>query len=153
MGQSFGTVIFSDASAALGVVQRQGLGRLRHVDCSFLFVQSLSARKVAQFSKVPGRDNPADICTKGIGAEIIARHVKTVGGRPCSGRPVKCPSIMPFSHVVTDSVNSLNRTHSLRDKSEGGCETIVRHKGVQSQRKDSSSQTVSGVLRPSWLKL
>ena len=40
-GQSWSTVS-SDASAAVGVIQRQGSGRLRHVDCSFLFVQSLN---------------------------------------------------------------------------------------------------------------
>ena len=43
-GQSWSTVS-SDASAAVGVIQRQGLGRLRHVDCSFLFVQSLNTQK------------------------------------------------------------------------------------------------------------
>ena len=35
MDKVFGAIMYSDASAALGVVQRQGLGRLRHVDCSF----------------------------------------------------------------------------------------------------------------------
>ena len=36
----------SDASATLGIIQRQGLGKLRHVDCSFLFVQALNAERV-----------------------------------------------------------------------------------------------------------
>ena len=53
LGQSWSTVVCSDASQALGVIQRQGLGRLRHVDCDFLFVQSLNAAKVS------GGDNPA----------------------------------------------------------------------------------------------
>ena len=39
--KNFTSAIFSDASAALGIVQRQGLGKLRHIDCSYLFVQNL----------------------------------------------------------------------------------------------------------------
>ena len=34
--QSWRTVGYSDASPALCVIQRQGLDRLRHVDCSFV---------------------------------------------------------------------------------------------------------------------
>ena len=63
MDKLFGALVISDASAALGVIQRQGLGRLRHVDCSFLFVQSLKANKVLQFAKVAGQENPSDLGT------------------------------------------------------------------------------------------
>ena len=70
LGQSWSTV-HSDASPALGVTQRLGLGRLKHVGCSFLFVQSLNARKVVQCAKEPGSDTPADVCTKGPNAELV----------------------------------------------------------------------------------
>ena len=42
-----------DAICNIGCPQRQGVGRLRHMDCSFLFVQSLNAQKVVQNAKVP----------------------------------------------------------------------------------------------------
>ena len=52
LGHSWSTVVHSDASAALGVIQREGLERRRHVDCKFLFVESLNACKVVQYAKV-----------------------------------------------------------------------------------------------------
>ena len=114
MGQAWGTVVLSDASAALGVIQRQGLGRLRHVDCGFLFVQGLNARKIVQFSKVPGSDNPADVCTKGVGGDALVKHTLAVGGSYRTGRPQLCP----------DALKSLLRTKPTAAGSEGGCETL-----------------------------
>ena len=79
--------MFSEASAALGMIQCQGLGRLRHVDCVVLFVQSLNARKVVQYAKASGSDNPADVCTKGLNAELMTKHVSDMDGRYSAGRP------------------------------------------------------------------
>ena len=79
--KSLGAILYSDASAALGVVQRQGLGKLRHIDCSYLFVQALNADKVVQFAKVLGQENPCDPGTKGLSAEVVARHISFVNGQ------------------------------------------------------------------------
>ena len=49
-----------------------------HVDCSFLSMQSLNARKVVQNAKVPGIDNPADVCTKELNAELMT-HDRSFG--------------------------------------------------------------------------
>ena len=79
-------VIKSDASAALGIVQRQGLGKVRHIDCSYLYIQQVCAERLLAFSKVPGAKNTADICTKGLPWEKIAEFVANVGGRFAKGR-------------------------------------------------------------------
>eukprot|EP00974_Lingulodinium_polyedra_P069419 6720679-Lingulodinium_polyedra.AAC.1 len=70
-GIQIGGVVKSDASAALGIIQRQGLGKVRHIDCSHLYIQRVSAEKVLAFSKVPGARNPADMCTKGLAWDKI----------------------------------------------------------------------------------
>ena len=109
LGKSFGALVYSDASAALGVIQRQGLGRLRHVDCSFLFVQALNANKVVQYAKVVGQDNPADLGTKGLCAEGLLKHIGFVGGEFRAGRPALCPG----------AVRCVSRTNLSGGRSEG----------------------------------
>jgi hypothetical protein len=94
MDRQFGAILYSVASAALGVIQRQGLGKLRHIDCSYLFVQALNAEKVVQFAKVAGQENPSDIGTKGLSAELINRHITFVNGQFRSGRPALCPGVV-----------------------------------------------------------
>ena len=94
MNKEIGILVYSDASAALGIIQRQGLGRVRHIDCSFLFVQDLNARKTIQYGKVAGSENPADIGTKGLAFDAISRHVAFVEAEFRGGRPELCPKIL-----------------------------------------------------------
>ena len=75
LNKKFTSTILSDASAALGTIQRQGLGKFRHIDCSYLFVQNLNAEKIIKFSKVLGTENPADLCTKGLSEAEIEKYI------------------------------------------------------------------------------
>ena len=79
-------MVKSDASAALGIVQRQGLGKVRHLDCSYLYVQQINAERLLKFEKVPGAQNPADLCTKGLSAEKTYEFMTFVGAYFRSGR-------------------------------------------------------------------
>ena len=56
--------VFGDASAALGIISRKGLGRTRHIDTGLLWVQETAATKRLEFLKVLGVLNPADLMTK-----------------------------------------------------------------------------------------
>ena len=111
--QSWITVFCSDASAALGVVQRQGLERLRHVDSNFLFMQSLNARKVVQYSKVSGSNTPAYVRTKGLNAELMAKHVSVVTGRYNAGRSTLCLEVLGMLDSVRNSSCTLNSIEML----------------------------------------
>ena len=61
------------------------------MDCNFLFLQSLNARKVVKCAKVSEGDNPADVCSKNLNAEFMTKHVSAVDGRWGEGRPALCP--------------------------------------------------------------
>ena len=56
--------ILGDASAALGIIHRKGLGRTRHIDTGLLWIQQTAAEKRLEYSKVLGNVNPADLVTK-----------------------------------------------------------------------------------------
>ena len=64
MGYTVSGEIWSDASAALGLINRTGLGKTRHIDTSVLWIQQTAAEQRLRFHKVLGKDNPADLFTK-----------------------------------------------------------------------------------------
>ena len=57
-------VIKSDASAALGIANRIGIGKVRHIEVNQLWLQEVGARKSISAIKVGGTDNPSDLLTK-----------------------------------------------------------------------------------------
>ena len=75
LGQDIGGCVLGDASAALAIVQRQGLGKLRHLDTHYLWVQEKAVRKELDFKKVQGKNNAADLFTKAVRWEDIKKHM------------------------------------------------------------------------------
>ena len=85
--------LYADASAALGIIHRQGLGKLRHIDTSALWVQQAARSKMIEYLKVLGDVNPADILTKHLAAEPRERHAATCGLEFLDGRPAIAPEV------------------------------------------------------------
>ena len=71
--------VWADASAALGIVGRKGLGRIRHLDTSMLWVQEASLRRRLLYEKVQGEYNVADLMTKHVSSEVVHRHTSALG--------------------------------------------------------------------------
>ena len=84
-------LVYADASAALGMVARQGVGRIRHLDTRLLWVQESNVRYGLSFSKIRGTQNPADAFTKHVSAEGL-QHMLC-----CSGMKWQCgrPGVVP----------------------------------------------------------
>ncbi len=66
--------LHTDASAALGIVQREGLGKLRHVNVQYLWIQDRIRGGELGACKVPGTQNPADMMMKHLPAADILRY-------------------------------------------------------------------------------
>jgi hypothetical protein len=71
--------VWADASAALGIIGRKGLGKVRHLDTSVLWVQDGSRTKKILYAKVAGEWNIADLLTKHLDAEKSGRHSEAIG--------------------------------------------------------------------------
>ena len=56
--------LYSDSSAARGVLSHRGVGRLRHLSCRVLWLQNLVVENMLQVKAVLGTINPADVSTK-----------------------------------------------------------------------------------------
>ena len=60
--------IKGDAVAAMGMVKRQGLGRVRHLAVADLWIQQKAKDGSAKYEKLPGAQNTSDIMTKAVEA-------------------------------------------------------------------------------------
>ena len=85
--------VYADASAALGVIGRRGIGKIRHLDTSMLWIQQKELQKSVDFLKVDGVINPADLMTKHLGAPTAKTHVDTLGITELRGRAEKAANL------------------------------------------------------------
>ena len=67
-----------DAAAALGILERQGVGRVRHLDIGVLWLQEQQLRRVVELTKVLGTSNPADLMTKHLAQESLNQYAEVL---------------------------------------------------------------------------
>ena len=85
--------IFTDATAAIGICRRRGLGKIRHLHVADLWVQDRLKRGDFTLTKVPGSDNPADILTKHVSRDIMLKHMTNMGILVEDGRAGSAPTL------------------------------------------------------------
>ena len=86
--------VFSDATAAIGIARRKGLGKIRHLDVTDLWIQDRIRSKAITLSKVLGTENMADVLTKYVDRKTMDSAVLRMGLRQASGRPACAPMAM-----------------------------------------------------------
>jgi hypothetical protein len=77
-GRNLEAVIFTDSSAANGVVHRQGSGKVKHLECRQLWVQGAVFNGQVRVEKVARDFNPADAFTHYTSVHDAARHFKSI---------------------------------------------------------------------------
>jgi len=87
--------LHSDATAAIGICKRQGLGRVRHLATADLWVQQKLRSRELKLYKLPGKDNPSDLMTKHKTAPEASRFMTMLGIKVLTGRPALAPSRVP----------------------------------------------------------
>ena len=91
--------IWGDASAALGIIHRQGLGKTRHIEIGLLWIQQTAAEQRLKFEKVLGKENPADLFTKHLDERTKDLHTKTLGYQYTTGRATEAPRLHMISQA------------------------------------------------------
>ena len=102
-GTEVNGIIRTDASAALGMVHRQGLGKTRHIDVQYLWIQGEVMEEKLSVTKVATEENPADVLTKALKPEIMKYHTEKMGFRHESTRASSALE-----------VNEVRRSHEQR---------------------------------------
>ena len=71
--------IFTDSSAANGIVHREGCGKVKHLECRQLWIQGMVGSGKMTCLKVPRADNPADAMTHYWNCTDGSNHFKKIG--------------------------------------------------------------------------
>ena len=76
LGATMGVRLNLDASAAKGILERQGISKVRHIDVNVLWLQQQVAKKIVPLIKVDGTANCSDLLTKHLAAHVQRKHAE-----------------------------------------------------------------------------
>ena len=93
LGIKLSVTIMTDATAAIGIARRRGLGKVRHLATADLWIQDRLRKKDFSLLKIPGSENPADILTKYVDKALMSKHMTKLGLHLEDGRAESAPSI------------------------------------------------------------
>ena len=90
MAKDFGILlslhVWMDATAGAAIGSRRGLGKVKHIDTIFLWVQDLTSSGKITLGKKHTSDNYADVLTKPVDGATLRRFMLAMGFEYLSGR-------------------------------------------------------------------
>ena len=87
----------TDATAAIGVCRRRGLGNIRHLHVADLWVQKRLQAGDFVLSKIAGSQNPADLFTKFLDRSTLEKLLPILNVHHEEGRADSAPQL---AHVI-----------------------------------------------------
>ena len=93
LGMKWSLHLRTDATAAIGICRRKGLGKIRHLAVADLWVQDKLKTGDFQLSKIPGLENPGDLFTKYLDARSADAHVGRLNLVTEEGRAKSAPAL------------------------------------------------------------
>ena len=82
-----------DASAAIAMVHRRGLGKMRHLGTGWLWIQEKAYGGQIRYAKVPREERIADVFTKAPTAVAWEKAEETLMVQTQQGRPEAAPKL------------------------------------------------------------
>ena len=92
LGYTYKLWVHTDATAAIGIARRRGMGKIRHLDTSDLWVQEVVRSERVALLKVAGEENIADIMTKYVDRQLLDKMLAKMSMVKANGRPKSAPS-------------------------------------------------------------
>ena len=97
--------IRTDASAAIGIANRIGIGKIRHIETNQLWLQQKVLEGKLVVSKVKGEDNLADALTKPVDGKLLTEHLVRVGSILLEGRHAFAPILDATENEVAQGAS------------------------------------------------
>ena len=79
LGVTVKVEVIQDSTAAKGTMSRAGIGKIKHLDTGWLWVQDVVRSGIVTLKKINGKVNPADLLTKPKSAAEAARLSSSLG--------------------------------------------------------------------------
>ena len=105
LGSEANATIHADASAAIGIVRRTGLGKLRHLNVRYLWLQDHLKGDNLKLTKVAGAENPSDLVTKHLSAAVAKGHLERLCMRTSSGRAATAPTVASVTMKILSAAH------------------------------------------------
>ena len=138
--------LYVDASAAIGIAERKGLGKLRHLDTQSLWIQDAVRQRRVVLEKVAGVSNPADLMTKHLDSPVLLRLMGMMGMMVAQGRAESAPQLV--RKAMESSISTLSApTTSLSPKSNA-TSTTPASTPITARKVTFSAAVVSQSSRP-----
>ena len=112
------SMIFVDASAALGVAQRHGIGKNRHLQTGALWIQEQELKRVIRMKKVVGSENCSDILTNNVSREILEKHAAGMNMEYRGDRAEKAVQLHLIQRKVRQARAEINALEASRVRSK-----------------------------------
>ena len=138
-GDQFKVRLHVDASAALGIVQRKGVGKIRHLHTGSLCIQEQQLRNTVTFHKVKGTLNPADLFTKYLSREGTEGYLKMLSASLAEGRSEKAADL----HSLIRKKKKLQAQLNTKAKKENAKKEVT----PEVMRVENPEQEVMAVIR------
>ena len=90
-GRKIHVNVLSDATAAIGICRRQGLGRIRNLSTADLWCQEVLRNQLVTIAKFRGKENPSDLFTKHLARLEIWKHMSYMSFKCRQGRAESAP--------------------------------------------------------------
>ena len=107
VGDKIDAFLYADASAAIRVAGREGLGRIRYLDTQSLWLQQALRQRRLGLGKVLGTENPSDLMTKHVDAKLLGEHVRAMGCEFKDGRAELAPQVVQQLEDFVDHVEDV----------------------------------------------
>ena len=117
MGRNINIDVETDSTTAIGMCSRTGVGKTRHIQVRWLWIQDATREKVVRLRKVSGTENVADMRTKYLDGSTHQRLLKKLPLKPTNCRRFLDLIATANGGSVVDAQMSGNEGH--REHREG----------------------------------
>ena len=98
LGFHYDVQVHFDATAAIGIARRRGLGKIRHLDCTDLWVQEKVRSGAVTLTKILGTEQPTDPFTKYRDRPLMDKAMASLNLRYATGLAKSAPDTMGVGH-------------------------------------------------------